>query len=172
VQILCTLQNIKSFLRVFPSDLLPHSITRSGSIIVNTEPHTEKGSHWLAIHFEPKSSSAFYFDSYVISPIIPAIQTFLRRNCTVWNHNTVQLQGLTSTVCGQYCCLFTLYMDRGYTPKQFIGLFTTDNADRQVNRIFTSVFAPLRKELRGGQCRNMYKRYDIINKFIIVLLSI
>jgi len=169
VQILCTLQNVKSFLGVFPSDLLPNSITRSGSIIVNTDPHTEKGSHWLAIHFEPKSSSAFYFDSYGISPIIPAIQTFLRRNCTVWNHNTVQLQGLTSTVCGQYCCLFTLYMDRGYTPKQFIGFFTAHIADRQVTQIFTSEFGPLRTQLRGGQCSNkMYKRYVTINKFIIV----
>ena len=42
LQILCTLQNVKSFLDVFPSDLLPHSITRSGSIIVNTDPHTER----------------------------------------------------------------------------------------------------------------------------------
>jgi len=94
---------------------------------------------------------------------------FLRRNRNVWKHNTVQLQGLTSTVCGQYCCLFTLYMDREYTPKQFIGFFTADIADRHVNKTFTSEFGPLRKELRGGQCNNnLYKRYDTVNKFIIV----
>ena len=102
-------------------------------------------------------------------PIIPAIQNFLRRNFTLWNYNTVQPQGLTSTVCGQYCCLFTLYMDRGYTPKQFVGFFTVDVADRQVNGFFTSEFGPLTKELRGGQCSyDIYKRYDTFQKFIIV----
>ena len=105
VQILFTLRNIISFIGIFPSDLLPHSITRSGSIIVSTDPQPEKGSRWLAIHFEYNSSIAFYFDYYGISPIIPAIKNFLRRNCTVWIYNTVQLQGLTSTVYGLYCCL-------------------------------------------------------------------
>jgi len=69
VQILCTLQNVKSFLGVFPSDLLPHSIARSVTVIINADPHTEKGSHWLAIHFEPKASSAYYFETYDISPL-------------------------------------------------------------------------------------------------------
>ena len=98
VQILCTLRNVKSFLGVYPSDLLPHSIVQSFTVIINAEPHTEKGSQWLVIHFEPKASSAYYFDSYGI-PLVPAIHAFLRRNCTVWFYNTVQLQGLTSTVC-------------------------------------------------------------------------
>jgi hypothetical protein len=125
---MCTIRNVKSSLGVY----LPHSITRSGSIIIDTDPHTEKGSHWLAIHFEPKSPSA-YFDSFGISPIISAFQTFLRRNCTVWDYNTVQLQGLTYTISGQYYCLFTLYMDRSYTPKQFIGLTTRDITNQQMN---------------------------------------
>jgi hypothetical protein len=37
-----------------------------------------------------------------------------------------------TTVCGKYCCSFALYMDRGYTGKQFVGLFTPDIADQQV----------------------------------------
>ena len=130
---------------------------------MNTDPHTENCSHWLASHFEHRSSSAFYFDSYGIFPIIRAIQNFWRPNCTVWNYNTVQLQRLTSTVCGQYCCLFTLYMDRRYTLKIFIVLFTADIVNRQVNEIFTSQYEPLRKELRGGQCSYViYERYDTI----------
>ena len=119
VQILCNLPNVKSFIGEFPSDILPYSITRSGTVIINADPHTEKGSRWLAIHSEPRASSAYY-DSYGISPIIPAIQTHLRRNCTVWVYNTVKLQGLTSNVCGQNCCLFALYIDKGYTPKHFV----------------------------------------------------
>ena len=76
VQILCTLQNVKSFLGVFPSDLLPHSIARYDIGIINADPQTEIFSHWLAILFEPKASSAYYFDSYVISPLVPTIHAF------------------------------------------------------------------------------------------------
>jgi len=140
VQILCTMRNAESFLGVYPSDLLPHSVAQSGTVIINADPHTEKVSHWLAIHFEHKASSAYYFDSYGISPLVPAIHAFLRRNCTVWVYNTVQLQGLTSTVCGHYCCIFSLYMDRGYTQKQFVGLFNSKMADRQFKKLFSSEF--------------------------------
>jgi hypothetical protein len=69
--------------RDFPSDMLPHSITQPSTTIVNTDAHTQSGTHWLAIRLEPRSSTAFYFDPYNLSPYIPAIQSFLRRNCTV-----------------------------------------------------------------------------------------
>jgi hypothetical protein len=125
VHILCTLRSVKSFLGVFPSDLLPpHTIKRCGTIIINTDPHTESGAQWLALRLDSRSSHPYYFDSYGIPPFLPSIQAFLRRNCTVCVYNSVQLQGLTSTVCGKYCCLFALYVDRGYAPKQFAALFT------------------------------------------------
>jgi hypothetical protein len=74
--------NVKSFLGAFPSDMLPHSITQPSIVIVNIDAHTQSGTHWLAIRLEPTSSTAFYFDSYGLSPQIPDIQLFLRRNCT------------------------------------------------------------------------------------------
>ena len=55
------------------------------TLIVNADPHTEGVSHWLAIRLTPRSSSAFYFDSYGIVPLVPAIQAFLKRHCTTWN---------------------------------------------------------------------------------------
>jgi hypothetical protein len=136
MQISCALKNVKTFLGAFPSDLLPHSITVTSTIIVNRDNHTQPGSHCLAIRLEPRSSTAFYFDSYGLSTDIPDIQSFLRRNCTVLNYNNVQLQGPLSTVCGNYCCLFAVYMDRGYTSRQFFGLFTPGLDDRQVEELF------------------------------------
>jgi len=173
VQILFTLRNVNSFLGVIPSDILSNSIARSGTVIINADPHTEKGSHWLAIHFEPKASSAYYFDSYGISPLVPTLHAFLRRNCTVWVYNTVQLQGMTSTVCGQYCCLFALYIDRCYTPKQFVGLFNADIADRQITKVFSTEFGPLQKKLRGGQCSHgIYKRKVIMLNLSFLILTL
>jgi len=145
VQIICSLKNFKSFLGVYPSDLLPHSIhQQTGTVILNTDPHTQEGTHWLAIHFQPKSSTAFYFDSYGQQPSSDhKILSFLKCNCTVWNYNTTSLQGPTSVVCGHYCCLFALYMDEGYTPQQFVRLFTPSIAYRQVVLLFTRNFESL-----------------------------
>jgi hypothetical protein len=94
LQIPCTLNNVKSFLGAFPSDMLPHSIIQPSTVIVNTDAHTESGTHWLAIHLEPRSSTAFYFDSYALSPYIPDIQPFLRCNCTVLHYNNTKLKAL------------------------------------------------------------------------------
>jgi hypothetical protein len=89
LQILCTLRDVKSFLGIFPSDLLTRTITQPGTIIVNCDPHTEDGSHWLAINFQPNSCSGFYFDSYELRPYIPSIRSLLKRTCPVWNLNAV-----------------------------------------------------------------------------------
>ena len=91
MQIVYTLCNISSFLGVFPSDLLQPSITSNGTIIINTDSHPESGSYRLAIHFQPKSHSAYYFDSYGQFPFVPDSKAFLRRNCTFWDYNTRQL---------------------------------------------------------------------------------
>jgi len=129
------LRDVSSFFDVFPSDLLPHSVARNAStFIVNADPHTEGISHWLAVHFRPKSSRAYYFDSYGILPLLPSFQAFIKRNSKAWGYNRRQLQGLTTDVFGKYCCLFALYMDRSYTPQQLISLFNDcDHADRQLH---------------------------------------
>ena len=57
------------------------------------------------------------------------MQSFIRRNCSVWDYNSAQLQGPNSTVRGKYSCMFAPYMDRGYIPKQFVGLLATATAD-------------------------------------------
>ena len=127
------------FLDVYASDLLPRSITKTCTVIVKADPHTKGGSHWLAVHFRPKSSNAYYFDSYGIVPFVPVIEDFVQRNSTTWDRNKRQLQTLTSEVCGKCFCLFALYMDWGYTAQQFVALFGKP-ADRQVEAMFTAEF--------------------------------
>jgi len=139
LQILCTLRNVNSFLDVYASDLLPRSITKTRTVIVNADPQPKGGSHWLAVHFRPKSSYAQYFDSYGIVPFVPDIVEFVQRNSTTWDRNKRQLESLTCDVCGKYCCLFALYLDRGYTSQQIVALFG-EAADRQVVEMFTAEF--------------------------------
>ena len=134
MQILCTLKNVKYFFGIFPSDLLPHSIIQPGTVIINADHHKEKVSHWLSILFQRWSYSAYYFDSYCIAPFSPNILAFLRRTCTVWKFNTIQLQGPTNVVCGKYCCLFAHFMDR-VTPQNNSSapLILTSLTDRSIN---------------------------------------
>ena len=122
-KLMCGLRDVSSYLDVFLCDLLPQSITQTTTVTISAYPHTNGCSHWLAVHFRPKSSNAFYFDSYGIVPLVTSIQAFIKRNCKYWEYNRRQLQGLTIDVCGKYCCLFALYMDRAYTSQQFISLF-------------------------------------------------
>ena len=71
----------------------------------------------------------------------------------IWDYNKRQLQGITSDVFGQYCCLFALYMVRGHTPPQFITLFAgRGNADRQVKQMFASEFQATLARGGWGQC--------------------
>ena len=147
---MCTLNNVKSFLGVFPSDLLPHPLPQQHcTVLIITVPHIEIGSHWLAIRFEPRSSRAFYFDSFGRPPYIANIQDFLRRNFTVREYNAIRLQSPTTTLCGHYFCLFALHVDRGYSPKHFVSLFNRDVADDRITRLFKFEFGLLRKMPRG-----------------------
>jgi len=88
-------------LGVFRPDMLPPTVTQSGTVIINADPHTEKGSHWLAVHFLPKLLKAYFFASYGIVPLVPDIAAFIRRNFTVRDYNRRQLQSLTSNICGK-----------------------------------------------------------------------
>jgi len=133
----------------------------------------------LAIRtFFPKSSSAYYFDSYVILPLVPDVEAFIRRNCTVWDYNKRQLQVLTSNICGKYCCLFALYMDRGFTARQFVGQHEgAASADRHIVRKFASEFGERgssppppprrRNDGCGVQCSSslLYKRWILNRSF-------
>ena len=55
--------------------MLPRSIAQPSTVIVNTDAHTQSGSHWLAIRLEPRSSTAFYFEWIQVDPYSMIIQT-------------------------------------------------------------------------------------------------
>jgi len=173
VQILRTLCDVSSFLDVFPSDLLPQSIAQtSTTVTMNADPLTERFT--LASHALPTQIFiAHYFDSYGIVPLVPSIQAFIKRNCATWEFNRRELHGLMPDVCGKYCCLFALYMDLGYTPKQFVSLFDAcNNADRQVQRLFTTEFgAQMSRGAGVNAVAAAYKKVGTLSILIIPNLT-
>jgi len=151
LEIYRTLSNVPKFAAVFPSELLPtHTLPGlvKFKLIMKTVPHTESGSHWVAVHLDTRSSTGYYFDFYGLFSFVPAIQRF-HKSCTLWSYNTRTLQGFTIDVCGQYACLFAVCMDRVLGPCQFMDLFGTPEPDLQVETAFVRDFGQRHPHPRG-----------------------
>ena len=58
----------KIFKSVYPKDHLP-TMKYPGSYVVNTDPNTAPGEHWVAMFFNNQRSAEF-FDSYGLHPIV------------------------------------------------------------------------------------------------------
>ena len=93
------------FIGVYPIDRLPVIILpKSTTIIINLDESYKRGSHWVAVKFEP-SKPAFYFDSFGRYPPEEII-TFMERNAKSWIASDRIYQSEDSTLCGYYCILF------------------------------------------------------------------
>jgi len=92
------------WLGVFARDELPEldKEARPFALVLNTDPRTKPGQHWLAI-FGPEDGPIELFDSFGLAPstyhlehLSPAYSTFT-------------FQSLRSSCCGHYCIYF-LYL--------------------------------------------------------------
>jgi len=98
------------FCGVYASDTLPKVIENYPcGLIVNTDPQTEKGSHWLALYF-PNREMAEFFDSYGNPPDFyqTNFKNFLNSHSRQWTYNHRCLQSLSSSMCGQFCVYFLI----------------------------------------------------------------
>ena len=75
---------------------------RPCAIIVNTDPSTEDGTHWTAIHLTNNLTGEF-FDSSGEEPDDP-VRLFMNQQAPAgWEYNCRRVQGPLSTLCGAYC---------------------------------------------------------------------
>lgn len=110
---------------VFPSDCLPIKITPSTAFVVNTDPHTKTGTHWIAIYLD-KHQRLEYFDSSGKPPTVPDHVNFIRRNCWQYHFNHNKLQGDFSPVCGHYCLTYLYFRLQGYSMQDYVSQFSTN----------------------------------------------
>lgn len=128
---------------VFASDTLPHCVNLPSYIVVNTDPHTEEGSHWYGIYIDV-NKNAIFFDSY--GRRAPnEVLIFLRRCANRWHQNDLLMQNFSSNVCGQYCLLFLLFMYNNYNLREFQSLFSKNlfQNDNIVKKMFSIHFKKL-----------------------------
>jgi hypothetical protein len=100
---------------------LAREARRDYAVVFNTHASHQPGEHWIA--YVRLNGRGRYFDSYGRPPdAYPDVALALRDSRPpaglVWNGQ--QLQGLTTTACGDYCVLFTLLACRGWTTRRFV----------------------------------------------------
>jgi hypothetical protein len=106
------LKGKKGFAGVFSVDTLPPLPKTGMSLIVNLEPSTMEGSHWVAVYITEKH--VVFFDPFGLSgPHL--LNVWMRKMKKPIIYNNSQLQDINSQRCGEYCFYFVNEMIRG-TP--------------------------------------------------------
>lgn len=126
------------FVGVFAADTLPRALLKKPAfLIVNSDPISKPGTHWLAITVD-KCGNGEYFDSYGLKPFVAHHKRFLSRVCNTWKYNHVDLQSIQSSVCGHYCAMYLLFKSHGYKLQDFVNCFTKDckKNDALVEKMF------------------------------------
>ncbi|KAG8236362.1 hypothetical protein J437_LFUL016582 [Ladona fulva] len=130
------------FRGVYPADKLPKSFNYPASFVVNTDPSTKGGTHWIAVYMD-ENGRGDYFDSYGITPFIREHINFMNRVCASWKWNKVKLQGWGSTVCGNYAAVFIFHRSKGHSMKKFLSSFDNSNSvnnDSKFMKIYDEIF--------------------------------
>lgn len=111
------------FKGVFACNTLPRKFKLPALFVVNLSPISESGSHWVGIYIDMRRN-CYYFDSFGIQPKNGFILSFLRKHSKKVHYNHNQLQHITSSKCGQYCCVFSVSILRFHTIEYFLRKFS------------------------------------------------
>lgn len=115
----------EKFLGVYPADKIPSKVTlasyNSFSMIVNTQPSTQKGRHWVSFYRKNKTCPIEFFDSFGRKPYISYFLKFLKGEQFIYNNLAVQ--SVFTNVCGQYCIFYILARHFDIPYFQIIELF-------------------------------------------------
>lgn len=103
-------KNRHIFLGVFAKDELPVITKFPSCFILNTDPRSKPGEHWLAIYYN-KRGFCYFFDSYGNPPLYYNLNRYIANSSNGWTWNKQRLQG-DSEYCGYYSLLFLLYISR------------------------------------------------------------
>lgn len=106
------------FLGVFSRDYIPKNVKYPCCFIINTDPSTKPGEHWLAFYYD-KKGFCYFFDSYGLHPKFYNLHTYLTKTSRGWTYNTKRLQSLNSKACGFYCFIYLLLKSRNIEITKF-----------------------------------------------------
>ena len=120
------LKNHSEFLGCFGTNNLPKALPQFPcSLIVNTDPTTKPGDHWLGLVLT--KNKCFFFDSFGLGIMDLNIKIFLKQYYKKVSINNHCIQHLNSDKCGLYCIAFIKHVNSTMTYEKFISKFNLYN---------------------------------------------
>lgn len=117
----------KVFYGTVTCDRLPTKLMKEGptAYIVNTDPHDEPGTHWIALWTE--GNTCEIMDSYAISLDVygtaQPLKDWLDRHFKFQVANGKTLQSLFSQSCGDYALMYLVDKTEGRSMNDFLSRF-------------------------------------------------
>lgn len=121
------LKNVKGFKGVFAADELPCSSKWPCVLVLNTDPASKPGEHWVAI-FISKTGVGKYFDSFGLPPSVEHAH-WLDINCKSWTSSNATLQEINTVACGYFCAYYLLSRAKGLTHDRIIDILQRKKCD-------------------------------------------
>lgn len=131
------------YVGTFPCDRIPGLKKRGKryAMVVNTDRHTKKGSHWIVIYSSGKKNDVNYFCSYGGEPFNKYIYDFLPN---LFTHSGRRVQALFSANCGQHCIYFISKRAGGMSYENIMKTYSHSNFeqnDKMVERFCEKNFS-------------------------------
>lgn len=116
----------KHFVGVFAADKIPTRLPVGKALIVNTDPSTRPGQHWVAL-YATASNEGEFFDSFGRPPftreVISWCQNHFSKSLT---YNSSLLQHPLSDSCGRFCIQFVRHRIAGVSFHDFVAHFSSN----------------------------------------------
>jgi hypothetical protein len=123
----------KHILGVFAANDLPLKLTNFPSgFIINSQPRSQEGQHWLAFYF-PSRHTVEFFDSYAEKPNY--YNNYFTRYLNAFpivKLNHVQIQSDFSNVCGLYCLFYLRQRLQNTSMEDIVSMFSSNLTENDV----------------------------------------
>jgi hypothetical protein len=109
---------------IFACDELPIIRIRPFVIVVNTDPSSKPGRHWICMYVDVDDYGE-YFDSFGLPPKL-VFERYMNNTCMSWNFNRKQMQSLVSRFCGHYCIWYCMNKFRSVSLNELVHVISND----------------------------------------------
>jgi hypothetical protein len=128
---------------VFAADTIPNDLEFPACFVVNTDPASKPGEHWVACYANSPDDVEF-FDSYGLSV---SAYPHIRLPHKITKYNDVSLQHINSYACGHFCiyyiCRRALKFPLSRIVKHLLS-FHSEQRDNLVRRYVFKLTSSLR----------------------------
>lgn len=155
----------KVFCGVYAADELPpRSQIKKPILIVNTDPKSSPGEHWLVIYINKREIEIFDSSGSLRNRKNKYIKKYLKTNFpgTLIKYNTGCIQAFSSNICGIYCLVYAYFKAVKRSFEDFLKLFNPSNLesnDAKVIQMFKKYYKSkdMNKLLKRKKCVQISK---------------